>query len=67
MSAQGPSERNVYRFDGEKGIKIDFFFLRLSCANGMKFYHYRRLLLRKIIRATGAYERVGIKWLTDSL
>jgi hypothetical protein len=67
MSAQGPSERNVCRFDGERGTETDFFFLRLSCANGMKFHHCRGLLLRRVIGATGAYERVGIGWLTDSL
>ncbi|KAH8691092.1 heterokaryon incompatibility protein-domain-containing protein [Phaeosphaeriaceae sp. PMI808] len=67
MSAQDAGERNVCRFDGERGIETDFFFLRLSCADQMEFHHCRGLLLRRAVSATGAYERVGIGWSTDSL
>lgn len=67
MSAQSPGERNVCRFDGERGTETDFFFLRLSCANRMEFHHCRGLLLRRATGATSAYERVGVGWSTDSL
>jgi hypothetical protein len=65
MSAQGPGERNVCRFDGERGTETDFFYLRLSCTSGMEFHHCRGLLLRCATGATGVYERVGVGWSTD--
>lgn len=67
MSAQDLGERNVCRFDGERGIQTDFFFLRLSCADRMEFHHCRGLLLRRVNNETCVYERVGIGWSTDSL
>jgi len=67
MSAQTAGERNVCRFDGERGNETEFFFLRLSCGEGMEFHHCRGLLLRRATDATGAYERVGHGWSTDSL
>jgi Heterokaryon incompatibility protein (HET) len=66
MSAQNPGERNVCRFDAERGTETDFFFFRLSCASRMKFHHCRGLLLRCVTGATGVYERVGVGWSTDS-
>jgi hypothetical protein len=67
MSAQNAGERNICRFDGERGNETEFFFLRLSCADRMEFHHCRELLLRLVNSATDAYERVGIGWSTDSL
>ena len=65
MSAQGPSKRNVCRFNRERETKTDFFYLRLSYTSGMEFYHYCGLLLRYATRATGVYKRIGVKWSTD--
>jgi hypothetical protein len=67
MSAQNADERNICRFDRERGNETEFFFLRLSCADRMEFHHCRGLLLRRANSATDAYERVGIGWSTDSL
>lgn len=67
MSAQDAVERNVCRFDRERGNEMDFFFLRLSCVDRMEFHYCRGLLLRRATSATGSYERVVIRWSTDSL
>ena len=67
MSAQGPGERNICRFDSERGTETDFYFLRLSCTDRLEFHQCRGMPLRRVTGATSAYERVGIGWSTDSL
>jgi hypothetical protein len=65
MSAQSSVERNVCRFDTERGIDQHLHFLRLACSREMEFHHCRGLLLRQTIIPIEAYERVGVGWLTD--
>lgn len=67
LSAQDAGERNMCRFDGERGTETNFFFLRLACSSGMGFHHCRGLLLQQATGISGAYERVGVGWSTDSI
>ena len=64
MGVQGYVERNVCRFDAERGNNQHFHFLRLACCSGMDFHHCRGLLLRQT--TIGTYERVGVGWSTDA-
>ena len=67
MSAQSPSERNVCRFDGERGTDEDFHFFVLACDDAFKFHHCRGLLLRRLGGELERYERVGTGWATDEI
>lgn len=65
MSAQSPTERNICRFDGERGAETGFYFFVLACAESIGFHHCQGLILRRLKGQTEMYQRVGTGWATD--
>jgi hypothetical protein len=65
---RGP-DRNICRFDCERGNRTEFFFLRLECSESMVFEHCRGLLLncdKDITSGEVSYTRIGVGWASHS-